>query len=361
MKCKGYNWFGYTLKDCKGKQEMQIWQVKKNVEGEGGRDMGKNDAGGSGHMECKSKGKGKIGTKDNNMEGWDANGMLKEKNIIRVIVDGKRTKRAILNVQEAVEGNVTDELRSKDCFFTWTNNKDQESRISRKLDRCLVNLTWSEKYALLEFEALPPGLSDHSPLIIVQRSWHFEVSGSAMFKLWSKLKDLKQNLRKPNKREFFDIFERVCKYIQMLERVQTRLQEDPLNQIVLDEERAIVNQFWRLLRQEEDFYKQHSRAYWIRISNSNTKYFHNFVKIRNVRTKIMSLKLHDGENFDQGKINAAIVEFYKTLIGSNEFSRQHACTEIIKSRVIVSEEEADELCSIVTNKEIKATIWCIRV
>lgn len=25
MKCKGYNWFGYTLKDCKGKQEMQIW------------------------------------------------------------------------------------------------------------------------------------------------------------------------------------------------------------------------------------------------------------------------------------------------------------------------------------------------
>lgn len=182
-----------------------------------------------------------------------------------------------------------------------------------------------------------------------------------MFKLWSKLKDLKQNLRKPNKREFFDIFERVCKYIQMLERVQTRLQEDPLNQIVLDEERAIVNQFWRLLRQEEDFYKQHSRAYWIRISNSNTKYFHNFVKIRNVRTKIMSLKLHDGENFDQGKINAAIVEFYKTLIGSNEFSRQHACTEIIKSRVIVSEEEADELCSIVTNKEIKATIWCIRV
>uniref|UniRef100_A0A2C9VDX7 Endonuclease/exonuclease/phosphatase domain-containing protein n=1 Tax=Manihot esculenta TaxID=3983 RepID=A0A2C9VDX7_MANES len=358
MKCKGYNWFGYTLKDCKGKQEMQIWQVKKNVEGEGGRDMGKNDAGGSGHMEC------------NEQNLWES---------IHNIANSTSTPwiiqcdfNAVLNVQEAVEGNVTDELRSKDCFFTWTNNKDQESRISRKLDRCLVNLTWSEKYALLEFEALPPGLSDHSPLIvsmrkdmkirnIVQRSWHFEVSGSAMFKLWSKLKDLKQNLRKPNKREFFDIFERVCKYIQMLERVQTRLQEDPLNQIVLDEERAIVNQFWRLLRQEEDFYKQHSRAYWIRISNSNTKYFHNFVKIRNVRTKIMSLKLHDGENFDQGKINAAIVEFYKTLIGSNEFSRQHACTEIIKSRVIVSEEEADELCSIVTNKEIKATIWCIRV
>lgn len=61
------------------------------------------------------------------------------------------------------------ELRSKDCFFTWTNNKDQESRISRKLDRCLVNLTWSEKYALLEFEALPPGLSDHSPLIVSMR------------------------------------------------------------------------------------------------------------------------------------------------------------------------------------------------
>lgn len=45
-------------------------------------------------MAGKSKGKGKIGTKDNNMEGLDANGTLKEKNIIRVIGDGKRTKRA---------------------------------------------------------------------------------------------------------------------------------------------------------------------------------------------------------------------------------------------------------------------------
>lgn len=93
---------------------------------------------------------------------------------------------AILNMQEGTGGNETDnqasqdftecvsaasliELRSKGCFYTWANNQELGSKIWKKLDRCLVNLAWLEKYALSEYDALPPGLSDHSPLIVAIR------------------------------------------------------------------------------------------------------------------------------------------------------------------------------------------------
>lgn len=89
---------------------------------------------------------------------------------------------AILNIQ-GVGGNIANgefsqdfvecvaaasliKLRYKGCFYTWTNNQEQESRISRKLDRCLVNLARLEKFALSEYEALPSRISKHSPLIV---------------------------------------------------------------------------------------------------------------------------------------------------------------------------------------------------
>lgn len=68
------------------------------------------------------------------------------------------------------------------------------------------------------------------------------------------------------------------------------LQEDPLNQTLLNEERVIVNQYRMLLKQEEELYKQKLRVNWIKFGDSNTKYFHNSMKVRNARNKIVSLQ-----------------------------------------------------------------------
>lgn len=138
-----------------------------------------------------------------------------------------------------------------------------------------------------------------------------------------------------------------------------RLQEDSLNQTLLNEERVIVNQYRMLLKQGEELYKQKSIVNWIKLGDSNTKYFHNSMKVRNARNKIVSLKLHYGETFDQRKIKVAMVEYYKALIRANEFNRQYVCIETIRSGATVSEKEADELCSAITDEEIRAAVWSI--
>lgn len=51
MKYKECSRFGYTVKNCKEKQGRQIWQVKKNGEGEKSGNMKINKTGGSGSME----------------------------------------------------------------------------------------------------------------------------------------------------------------------------------------------------------------------------------------------------------------------------------------------------------------------
>ncbi|OVA12305.1 Endonuclease/exonuclease/phosphatase [Macleaya cordata] len=51
------------------------------------------------------------------------------------------------------------------CFFTWSNNQLSDGRISKTLDRAMVNAEWLQYFQDSTADFLPPGLSDHSPII----------------------------------------------------------------------------------------------------------------------------------------------------------------------------------------------------
>ncbi|KAG8645321.1 hypothetical protein MANES_10G054501v8 [Manihot esculenta] len=151
------------------------------------------------------------------------------------------------------------------------------------------------------------GISDHSPLImkilgvINRRNVPFR-----FFNMWVshpkydgivgrewQLKELKWELKKLNRREFFDISRRVDNYRQMIEQLQESLQSDPMNLVFLDEERAVMSYFRNLLEHEEEFYKQKSKLIWVQYEDFNTKFFHNSMKIRWVRNSIPNLVVEE--------------------------------------------------------------------
>lgn len=68
-----------------------------------------------------------------------------------------------------------------------------------------------------------------------------------MYRLWHKLMESRKDLRKLNKEEFDGISKKVIKCKQMLEALQIDLQQDPFNQVLVYEERAIFQQYRRLL------------------------------------------------------------------------------------------------------------------
>ena len=56
--------------------------------------------------------------------------------------------------------------RYKGEFFAWSNKREGEDRVGRKLDRVLINIPWIHSFPTSEVEFLLPGLSNHSPMVL---------------------------------------------------------------------------------------------------------------------------------------------------------------------------------------------------
>ncbi|XP_075077026.1 uncharacterized protein LOC142163787 [Nicotiana tabacum] len=110
------------------------------------------------------------------------------------------------------------ELRTVSRKYTWTNN-----HVHSKLDRILVNAEWIHKWPTMKGSILKSSFSDHCPLSItfddnnqagsrsfkflncmaqhkefedtVKQYWIKGSKGTAMFKVWNKLKVLKMELK----------------------------------------------------------------------------------------------------------------------------------------------------------------------
>lgn len=83
---------------------------------------------------------------------------------------------------------------------------------------------------------------------IVEKVWCTPVSGRAMYKVYYKLKLLRSELRKLNRRGFDNISGRVLKCRDELEAVRSRLQLDPFNVEIQREERMGINELQRLIK-----------------------------------------------------------------------------------------------------------------
>jgi len=216
------------------------------------------------------------------------------------------------------------DLRFSGCFFTWSNHCSMDP-ILRKLDRALVNLKWESTFQASEAFFLPLEVSDHSPLVVriadppsrrtpfkffdfwadhlellplVARVWDVRVYGSSMFQLCKKLKILKVELRKFNREHFSRLPTRVKLAKHELEVVQMRIQRQPLNASLHEEEAHLVKLHGDLSRDEENFLRQKSRVHWINLGDRHSKFFFRSMQQGYSRSKILSLSETDGNRVE---------------------------------------------------------------
>ncbi|XP_074321237.1 uncharacterized protein LOC141657793 [Silene latifolia] len=127
----------------------------------------------------------------------------------------------ILDFNECLLNCQLDDINGSGCEFTWTNKQDDTTRVWSKLDRALANSSWLSNFPTTHVTFLPAGVSDHSPVMvnvfddppvksrfsflncwighskykgIVAQAWQTYVQGSAMFRVFSKLKYVKHGL-----------------------------------------------------------------------------------------------------------------------------------------------------------------------
>lgn len=64
------------------------------------------------------------------------------------------------------------DMDSKECVFTWANNKEGEEYVKERLDRVVCTIEWWLMYPKAKAYALPAIGLDHSPIILSLQTNH---------------------------------------------------------------------------------------------------------------------------------------------------------------------------------------------
>ncbi|XP_074278175.1 uncharacterized protein LOC141601771 [Silene latifolia] len=148
--------------------------------------------------------------------------LLGDFNIVRAIEDkigpNPPSITEILAFNQCLLDCTLEGMHSFGCEHTWTNKQDAETRVWSRLDKVVINSSWLVQYPCTQVNVLPSGISDHSPLLVivqdnylpkkkfsylncwedhenycevVQATWEAPVRGSAMFRLFARLKNVR--------------------------------------------------------------------------------------------------------------------------------------------------------------------------
>ncbi|XP_030441239.2 uncharacterized protein LOC115663369 [Syzygium oleosum] len=155
-----------------------------------------------------------------------------------------------------------EDIRYVGCRYTWSHSSG-ENRKLRKIDRVLSNDIWTQQFSFSEVTFLPPGISDHSPMVLrillphnskkpfkffnfwtshpkfldlVEQAWDTPIVGTPMFIICCKLRALKAKLKQLNRSSFSDISLRTEQARSELYAVQSALEQHPIDQNLQDRE-----------------------------------------------------------------------------------------------------------------------------
>lgn len=179
--------------------------------------------------------------------------------------------------------------------YTWWNNQEGGEVVWSRLDRILCSAQWLNSVPNADGHVGPMGVLDHctlqvtinnvdamrrapfkylnawsehpSFLQLVQHCWEQDISGSPMYVIVTKLKALKQALRKLHRGHYLKISEEVHEAYKMLVTCQDQLHQDPCNRELQREEKQYLRAYQRLRRTEEGILAQRAKHDFIQLGD----------------------------------------------------------------------------------------------
>ncbi|GJX96968.1 peptidase C48, SUMO/sentrin/Ubl1 [Tanacetum coccineum] len=246
--------------------------------------------------------------------------------------------------------------------FTWTKSlKNPNAKVLKKLDRVMGNNSFINNHNNAYANFLPYGISDHIPTIlicpgvvrkinksfrlanyitekeefegIVKEEWKYNCNGYAMYQLVKKLKNLKPHLNKLNWKNG-NLFQKVEELKEKLSDIQERIDKEPLNRSLREEEVKTLKEYINATQDEEKLYFKR-------------------------QNKIHTVMGVDGSIHEKDKVGIQFVNHFESFIGTkSDAENMEVKDEVLFNKIDAYDAEC--MTKEITDDEIKRALFDIK-
>ncbi|GAV92663.1 hypothetical protein CFOL_v3_36041 [Cephalotus follicularis] len=284
---------------------------------------------------------------------------------------------------ECIKKCELEDLRQIGMLYTWSNKRAGEGAVAKKIDRALGNWGWFNEYSQAQALFPPPGISDHSPCIIqvkkpsftgsrpfkylnlwashpaflevVQQVWAQPVEAPPLDAVGMKLRLLKRALKEFHRTHFKELETECTRLRLLIETQQAFLDVNPANAEARNKEKKLLEEFYEASGKEESYFKQKARVNWLKLGDSNSKFFHKVVKVRQARNSIVKIQKPDGEwTHSQLEVGEESVKFFSNLFQS---PLRRSGIQLKNLGVGITAEQKEVMGREVSREEIEEALW----
>ncbi|CAN6182020.1 unnamed protein product [Urochloa humidicola] len=269
--------------------------------------------------------------------------------------------------------------------YTWANYAEVPTY--ERLDRVLVSTEWELKFPLASVCALTRELSDHTPLLVslgepahrgnsrlfkfelgwltkdgfyemVKEVWESETKGHTPMERWqNKIRRVRRYLRGWARNIVSQDRKKKYELLNTIDALDIQAETRLLLPHEIELRNHLKGQLTKLLREEEIYWLQRSKATKLLQGDANTKYFQLVANGRHRKTRIVQLEQEEGVIVGDANLKSYITEYYKQLFGpheSNSFTMDETMRDDIPQ---VSREENEVLMAPFSEIEIRTAIF----
>ncbi|XP_073066021.1 uncharacterized protein [Primulina eburnea] len=259
--------------------------------------------------------------------------------------------------------------------FTWGRSRGTPNAVEERIDRALAIPSWSSIFPQAKLFNQSAPLSDHNPILLQtetptqfakRRGFRFENTWlnepgftevvkqswekSHVTRLSDRLAMTADSLQQWGRRVTHKYRYEIEKCKRKIEELRSRDDRESVNHLQETNSKLI-----RLLIQEENFWKQRAKTYWLKEGDLNSKFFHKTATIRKESNKIKKLTDGTGNSFEHIDDLCRIAKQHYTDV----YSPIMANCEVVISKItpMVSESDKRDLLMPLRTDEVKEALF----
>lgn len=259
------------------------------------------------------------------------------------------------------------EIPSASGGFTWFRGNSKSI-----LDRLMVSPEWITTFPSMKMSLLQRGLSDHCPLYvhsqtrnsgprpfrflncwlsdpkcmnIVKSTWNAATNQSAL----EKLKSVKKSLKEWNHNEFGNIDLKIKCLESTIQEFDELSNKRNLDSQELELQKKAQIDLWTWMKRKEVYWAQNSRIRWLKEGDRNTNFFHTVASIKRRKNAINSIEIEGEKISSPTRIKKEAVKFFKEI-----FREEHMERPVFEGLQFnkLSQDQAENLIKPFSNDEI---------